>query len=1170
MLRSASTFRLLCRFCDTLSPCLSLLVFCLTLSFSGFVLAQQPAPFHQQRDFGKVPLSFEPNRGQVDARVQYVSRGQGYALYLTPGQAILQLQKPVPGAVTGKSLAAPVSAEISTLAMKLVGANQDAVATAQEPLPGTVNYFIGSDRSKWRTALPTYKRVAYHGVYPGVDLIYYGNQRELEYDFVVSPGADAAKISLQFSGATPKIDASGDLVLAVAGGETRLHKPVVYQMNGDRKVSVEGRYQIADGKVGFALGSYDHANSLVIDPVLSYLTYLGGSNTDKVNAMAVDAAGNVYIIGNTASTDYPVSNAYKSTNPNVISTGNPQAIFVSKLNPTGTALVYSTYLGSSEYTYGNAIAIDSAGNAYVGGYTAYGDYPVTAGAFQVLCGGSFSVPPFATSAVRANGCGGTGQGDTSGVLTKLNPAGNALVYSTYLSGNNFTLIDGVAIDSLGQAYVTGFSNSNCGYGPYYPDPAHPYVASCQTWGNFPITAGSVSDSRDQTVTGNLTFVFLTKFNAAGSALLYSSILGVATPPPYSTGPQAYAVAVDSSQNAYIGGYTGLDFHTTVGAYQESTARAGVRAFVAKFDTVAMKIVYSTFITGTDNNSNVGEQVTSIAADAAGNAYVAGFTGECSFPTTAGSYQPQASYPAGTQTSCGAGFVSKLNPAGSALVWSTFLGNAPGTGLNSGGNASIYAMNLGSDGSIYVAGQTNGGGFPSVNPLYGVASNVGFISHLSADGSKLLFSTPFGSSTGAFEVPYAIGSDAAGNIYFAGQANSNSLPVTPGVFQPAHKPSSPGGSFYYYSNFVGKIAPTVTTTTTLTLPSGAITAGQTANLKAVVAGATGSTGKPTGTVTFLSGSSTLGTGTLDATGTAIFTTAALNATTYSLTASYGGDTAFASSVSAAQNLVVNTLTPVVALTAPATAIVGASVTLATTVTGTGATPTGTVTFKDGTTTIGTATLANGAASTSTTTLAVGAHSITVTYAGDSNYASATSSASTVTINVAAGISFAAAPTSLTIAHGATGSIVLTATPVGGYTGTVTFACGTLPTSASCTFAPASLTFASSNTAQTSTLSISTTTTTGAMQRPSFGQAPAGLILAALLMPFGWVVRRRKQALRSSLLLLALVCSSLAVCGLSGCSGSGSKTTTTSAGSYTVAVTITTTAGASTINVPITVQ
>lgn len=1168
MPKSAFNFRLLCRFRDTLSAYLPLLAFCLALPFSAFVLAQQPAPVHQQRDFGKVPLSFEPNRGQVDAQVQYVSRGQGYALYLTPGQAILQLQKPVPGAVTGKSLAAPVSAVISTLAMKLVGANQDAVATAQEPLPGTVNYFIGSDRSKWRTALPTYKRVAYHGVYPGVDLVYYGNQRELEYDFVVSPGADAAKIGLQFSGATPKIDAGGDLVLAVAGGETRLHKPVVYQMNGDRKVSVEGRYQIADGKVGFALGSYDHANSLVIDPVLSYLTYLGGSNTDKVNAMAVDAAGNVYITGTTSSTDYPVSNAYNSTNPNAPT--NAEAIFISKLNPTGTALVYSTYLGSSHSTYGNAIAIDSAGNAYVGGYTAFGDYPVTAGAFQVLCGGSFSVPPNATSAVRANGCNGAGQGDTSGVLTKLNPAGNALVYSTYLSGNNFTTIDGVAIDSLGQAYVTGFSNSNCGYGPYYPDPAHPYVESCQPWGNFPITAGSVQDSRDPIVTGN-TFVFLTKFNAAGSALLYSSILGVATGHTYITGPQAYAVAVDSSQNAYIGGYTSSNFYTTAGAYQTSTARAGVRAFAAKFDTLAMKIVYSTFITGTDDNSNVGEQVTSIAADAAGNAYVAGFTGECSFPTTAGSYQPQAYYPAGTQTSCGAGFVSKLNPAGSALVWSTFLGNAPGTGLNSGGNASIYAMNLGSDGSIYVAGQTNGGGFPSVNPLYGVASNIGFISHLSSDGSKLLFSTPFGSSTGAFEVPFAIGSDAAGNIYFAGQANSNTLPVTPGVFQPAHKPYSPGGSTYAYSNFVGKIAPTVTTTTTLTLPSGAVTAGQTANLKAVVAGATGSTGKPTGTVTFLSGSSTLGTGTLDATGTAIFTTAALNATTYSLTASYAGDTAFASSVSAAQNLVVNTLTPAVALTAPATAIVGASVTLATTVTGTGATPTGIVTFKDGTTTIGTATLANGAASISTTTLALGTHSITVAYVGDSNYASATSSASTVTITVAASISFAATPTSLTITHGATGSVVITATPVGGYTGTVSFACGTLPTAASCIFAPASLTFTGSNTLQTSTLSISTTSTTAAMQRPSFNKASAGLVLVALLMPFGWAVSRRKKALRS-LLLLALACSSLAVFGLSGCGGTAKAPTTTStpAGSYTVAVTVTTTAGASTINIPLTVQ
>jgi hypothetical protein len=256
------------------------------------------------------------------------------------------------------------------------------------------------------------------------------------------------------------------------------------------------------------------------------------------------------------------------------------------------------------------------------------------------------------------------------------------------------------------------------------------------------------------------------------------------------------------------------------------------------------------------------------------------------------------------------------------------------------------------------------------------------------------------------------------------------------------------------------------------------------------------------------------------------------------------------------------------------VVGASVTLATTVSGTGGTPTGTVTFKNGTTTIGTATLASGTASISTSSLALGAHSITVAYSGDMAYASATSAASTVTINAAASISFAAAPTSLTITHGTSGSVVITGTPLGSYTGTVTFACGTLPTAATCSFAPTTLSFTGSNTAQSTTLTVSTITT-AALERPSFGKASSGLVLAALLMPFGWMLRRRKQAWRSSLLLLALACSSLAVFGLSGCGGSSSTTktpttVTTPAGSYTVAVTVTATGGNSALNIPLTVQ
>ena len=1115
--------------------------------------ASQPRPttpaVHAERDFGKVPLSFEQNHGQTDARVQFLSRGQGYTLYLTPGEAVLQLQKTP--AKAGKSdpsakLAAP---ESSTLSMKLVDGNLQAAVSGEDLLPGTVNYFIGSDTSKWQTALPTYKRVAYKSVYPGVDLVYYGNQRQLEYDFVVAPGADTAKIALQFSGATPVIDASGDLVLSVQGEDARFHKPLVYQLVGDRKTSVAGSYQIADGKVGFSLGAYDHSKPLVIDPILSYLTYIGGSSNDLISNIAVDSAGSAYIVGTTYSTDFPVKNAYQATDPHTIPSA-PGAMFVTKLNSTGTALVYSTYLGSTEYTYGNGIAVDTNGNAYVVGYTTYGTYPVTTGAYQTICGAQFKQN--GPTLTRINGCAGAGQGDDGGVLTKLNPTGTGLVYSTYYSGDNGNVISAVAVDASGQAYVTGYTTSY----NYSGIPAGP-GDQC-----LPTTAGAAQTCETSSTGGGLRyFGFLAKFDAAGAHLLYGSLLGPTTLAQSTT--TGNAVAVDAAGFAYIGGLTYNNLYTTTGAYQAATTGANgtAHAFAAKFDTVGKKIVYSTYLTGTDNTSNVGEAVTGIAADASGNAYVAGYTSEHSFPTTSGSFQPQ--FAAGNG---GGGFISKINATGSALVWSSLLGFAPGTGVNSGGNASINGMTLGPDGSVYVTGQTNGGGFPTVNPLFSVSNNLGFVSRLSADGTQLLFSTPFGGSTGNTDVPYGVAVDGSGNIYFAGQTNGNSLPVTAGAFQSAHAGGNNGS--FYTTGFVGKIAPFATTTTSLTLPTGTVTAGQSVKLSAKVTVQTGSKGTPTGTVTFLSGSTTLGMATLDATGTATYTAASLNATTYSITASYAGDTAFSGSVSAAQNLVVSPATPTVTLTAPATALVGASVTLSVTVAGTPGTPTGTIIFRDGTTTLSTATLSMGTASYSTSTLALGAHSITASYSGDSIFAATTSAASTVTINVGPAITFAAQPNPLTVVHGSAGTVVITGTPVGGYTGTVTFACGTLPTGASCTFAPASIVFSGNNTAASTTLTVNTVTTIASVESIPGSKAFFPVFAALVLLPVGFV--RRRKLLRGGVLcaLVALI----SLMGLGGCGSSAKSptTVTTAAGTYTVPVTITAGPAVSTLNVSVVVQ
>jgi hypothetical protein len=1088
------------------------------------------------RDFGKLPLSFEPNQGQTGDKVQFLSRGQGYALFLTPGEAVLELQKSNRKTIDAAS-AFPTP---SVLRMTLLGANAKAAVSGEQRLPGTSNYFIGNDSSTWHTSVPTYKRVAYTAVYPGVDLVYYGNQRQLEYDFVVAPGADAAKIALQFTGATPVIDNAGDLVLAVQGEEARFHKPMIYQLDGDRKVSVAGSYQIAEGKVGFALGAYDHSKPLVIDPVLSYMTYLGGASEDDMKGMAVDAQGNVIVVGTTFSTDFPLKSAYDSTAISY-NANYPHTMFVSKLNPTGTALVYSTFLGSS--TAAAAVAVDPSGNAYVYATTDDPNYPITAGAYQTICGANFNQ----STGARIAGCSTqVASGNNSTVLSKISPDGSQLVYSTFLSGSNGHIAQAVAVNAAGEAYVVGVTNGQCTSAPAYYCIANTANAS----------EALLSNQGD-------TYGFLVKFNAQGSGLLYSTKIYNHNPVGhYLSGIKLNAIALDAAGNAYVTGNMDSNYFITItpGALQSTRFSTSLPAFVAKFNpsgTAATSLVYSTYLSGTTYSTDYANGIT---VDSSGNAIVAGYTNSCTFPTTQGAF---STVPGGSVSGniCAGGFLTKLNAAGTGLVWSTYTGANGASGRN---NDSNDAVALGPDGTVYVAGDENGVALsPSVNPLAGQSdNNRTYIKQFSADGSKVVFSSGLGGTPGDSQgIPVSIVVDPASNIYIAGATTDPSWPVTAGAFQK----SNAGGA---NDGYIVKIIPQATTTTALTLPTGTITAGQNVKLSAKVTGQTGSTGTPTGTVTFLSGSTTLGTGTLDSTATATYTAASLNATTYSITASYAGDTAFSGSVSAAQNLVVATVTPTVTLTAPSTAAVGASVTLSVVVAGTPGTPTGTVTFKDGTSTLSTATLASGAASYSTPALTAGSHSITVSYAGDSIFGAATSAASTVTINVAPAISFAAQPSSLTVVHGSSGTVVITGTPVGGYTGTVTFACGTLPTGASCLFAPTSLAFTGNNTAASTTLTFATVTTVAALQSLPGRKTLTPLFAALLLLPLGFQLKRKRM--RGGIVLSLLLLASIA--GLGGCSSSTKNptTVTTATGSYTVPVTITAGTAVSTLNVSVIVQ
>lgn len=455
--------------------------------------------------YGKLPMSFELNEGQVDPRVRFTSRSAGYALYLTSSEAVLRLGGSMATAVPERSVLSAVpdnralqsqESKSAVLRIKLVGANATARVTGLNELAGKSNYFIGNDPKKWRVNVPNYASVRYEQVYRGVDLVYYGNQRRLEYDFSVAPGTSPTAIRLAFEGAElVAINASGDLALSTSGGEVCQHRPFVYQeVNGLRK-EIPARY-VKKGKsqIGFKVAAYDKNQPLIIDPVLSYSTYLGGSTVDEGFSIAVDSAGNAYVTGLTQSRDFPTANPLQPNADIGCCFGDA---FVTKLNATGTALVYSTYIGGAARDQGNAIAVDFAGNAYITGKTDSTNFPI-----------SNALQPTHTGA------------SSDAFVVKLNSTGSVLAYSTYLGGSSLDEGRGIAVDAAGNAYVTGLTGSLD-----FPT-ANPLQANVKG-----------SDS------------FVTKVNSTGTALVYSTYLG-------GIGAESgRSIAVDSEGNAYVTGET---------------------------------------------------------------------------------------------------------------------------------------------------------------------------------------------------------------------------------------------------------------------------------------------------------------------------------------------------------------------------------------------------------------------------------------------------------------------------------------------------------------------------------------------------------------------------------------------------------------------------------------
>jgi len=746
-------------------------------------LASQMTEAQAREAYGKTPLYFEQNQGQVDSQVNFLTRAGGATIFLTPTEAVIVRSMPSQDSNTATSNrlrdpgaqidAAAPPAQLAVLRMQLAGANAHPAVVGLDKQEGIVNYFIGNDPAQWHPNIPTYARVQYNEVYPGVDMIYYGDGRQMEYDFVVQPNADANRVSLKFVGADDlQVDANGDLVITTAAGEVRQPKPSVYQDAAGVRQEIPGSYLIKEnGEVGFSLGAHDASKPLVIDPVLAYSTYLGGSGVDEGHGIAVDSAGNAYVTGQTASTNFPTANAVQGTYG-----GGTRDAFVTKLNANGSALLYSTYLGGSGEDLGSVIAVDSAGNAYVAGTTASTNFP-TANALQ----------------------GTNAGGNTDSFVTKLNANGSALVYSTYLGGNGEDLGYGIAVDSAGNAYVTGvtdstnFPTANAVQGTYGGgDDAFvtklnangsaklysTYLGGSNFEGGFDIAVDSAGNAYITGETSSTNFptasalqgtkagdddAYVTKLNANGSALLYSTYLGG------STFEGGNGIAVDSAGNAYVSGFTSSTNFPTANAVQGTKAgdADAADAFVTKLNANGSALLYSTYLGGSDFEATNG-----IAVDSAGNAYVTGVIKSTDFPTV---NAVQGTHGGATRDA----FVTKLNATGSALLYSTYLG---GSLIDRG-----FAIAVDSAGNAYVTGTTFSTNFPvtpdSFQPAGGSSQDF-FISKLGdyAIAGRVLDA----SNNGISDVTVTLGgahaaiatTDSNGDFSFPDTTSGGNYTVTP--------------------------------------------------------------------------------------------------------------------------------------------------------------------------------------------------------------------------------------------------------------------------------------------------------------------------------------------------------------------------------------------------------
>jgi hypothetical protein len=713
--------------------------------------------------YGSLPLTFEPNEGQLEASVRYVAHGAGYTLFLSGSEAVLSLPGPDEGdrilekmdARTRKRFEARRFYQVSprfhrhpklqTISVAVEGANPSPNILSLDQLPGKANYFIGRDPQQWRADIPMFARVQYSAIYPGIDLIYYGKRGRLEFDFVVSPGADPNAIRLRFQGSQrTSITKDGKLHVLTPQGSFDLLCPEIYQVRNGKRIPVRGRFAVRRDHrtVGIQVAKYDTRAQLVIDPVLSYSTYVGGNGSDYDSGVAVDAQGNAYIAGMTNSTNFPTFNGYASS-------GSSNGVaFITKLNPEGTAVLYSTYLGGTGGDWAAGMALDPSGRVYVTGSTLSVDFPIVNG--------------FQTSLGSPNG------NAFAAVIDATQTGTASLVYSTYLGGGgngSNSLGDvglAIAADASGYAYVTG------------------QTASDSSTAGFPITSTALQSSLAST-NGNAFLAILDTANGVGpSSLMYSTYLGGASG---GFGDYGLGITADNSGNVYLTGQTtsggSTPFPTTAGAFQTTLNSQYGNVFVTELANGqggVRSLAYSTYLGGS-SAIIVGDVGSGVGLDSTGKVYVGGDTTSADFPVTSGAFQT-------TNSPAGKAFVAAFDPTQSgvqSLVYSTLLG-----GTNGSEGEVANALTVDSNGHAFVVGSTSSSDFPTTSDAFQSSirnsSWDAFLAEVDPTGASLLYSTYFGGTCADGDLGNGVAIDLAGNSYLAGATCSSDFPITSGAYQ----------------------------------------------------------------------------------------------------------------------------------------------------------------------------------------------------------------------------------------------------------------------------------------------------------------------------------------------------------------------------------------------------